>query len=234
MTGLTSLLDEQKRLFSQHPFFSHLAQSQLEVTTESSVSFFSAMSFFVMSFSDLNKFVLPFENPKSSLEIAINTHCREDANHWAWFIHDLKKLNLDYPMSLVRCLKYLWSDELSASRRLTYELIEMTAGKSAETRLLVVEATEAAGNVAFAEFVAFTRNAEKNLKYFGQLHLDHESGHAMGSDGTLAEQLRLSDDETAAAAQSIEKTFRGFHRFMDQLLAHATLSEQKNKLHQIN
>ena len=59
-----------------------------------------------MSFADLNKYVLPFNFPQNEYEEAINVHCKEDANHWPWYLHDLKtpsstiNKNLPTPLDL--------------------------------------------------------------------------------------------------------------------------------------
>jgi len=57
--------------------------------------FAPTISYFILSFKDVNDFVLPYENPKNSLEKSINTHAVEDATHYRLFIEDWEKLGGD-------------------------------------------------------------------------------------------------------------------------------------------
>ncbi|MGK8676175.1 hypothetical protein [Serratia marcescens] len=58
MTALTGLIARHKQLFSEHPFLDYVRDNRIPV--QSRLAFLPAMSHFVMSFSDLNKYALPF------------------------------------------------------------------------------------------------------------------------------------------------------------------------------
>ncbi|MGQ8774441.1 hypothetical protein ACUTQ5_08435 [Serratia sp. NA_112.1] len=222
MIKLSNLIEEKKKTFANHKFFSYICDTSRSL--EERLSFLPNMSHFIMSFGDINKYILPFPLPQNDLEKAINTHAEEDSNHWPWFISDLQQLNMNNSQPLTDTLRYLWSDELSASRRLTYDLIELITGKHAKFRLVIIEIMEATGNVMFTALSEITAKSNFMLKFCGSLHANHESGHTMGSDVGLINTLVFSEDEQKLAAFYIDKGFMAFHHFIDQLLLEAEKS----------
>lgn len=80
MKQTLQLIKEYKCHFWQHPFFIH--NNALNPSINSKLYFLPNMSFFIITFGDLNKFTLPFLIPKNRLEEAINIHESEYANHW--------------------------------------------------------------------------------------------------------------------------------------------------------
>jgi hypothetical protein len=55
-------------------------------------AFAPAISHFILGFRDFNDFVLPYQNPQTPLEHAINNHAVEDSTHFRPFIEDWEKL----------------------------------------------------------------------------------------------------------------------------------------------
>ncbi|MGQ8819035.1 hypothetical protein [Serratia sp. NA_13] len=105
MIKLSNLIEEKKKKFANHKFFSYICDTSRSL--EERLSFLPNMSHFIMSFGDINKYVLPFPLPQNDLEKAINTHAEEDSNHWPWFISDLQQLNMNNSQPLTDTLRYL-------------------------------------------------------------------------------------------------------------------------------
>ncbi|MBP6123250.1 MULTISPECIES: hypothetical protein [Providencia] len=215
MNSISSLINEHKYNFSQHTFFSQENSSLSSV--DKKLCFLPNMSFFIMGFGDLNKFTLPFIEPNGVLEDAVNTHAHEDANHWPWFIHDLRELGLNHVLPLSDTLEFLWSEQLAPSRKLTYDLVAMLSNQPAKFRLVIIEVMEATGNVMFSFLKELVQGSNFKLKFCGDLHLSHESGHAMGSEYDLIDTLDFSYDEHQYSAKLIENSFQAFQLFIDQL-----------------
>ena len=51
----------------------------------------------------------------------------KDANHWPWYLHDLKTLELNNKQELTNTLRFIWCDDISPSRKLSYELIGLVS-----------------------------------------------------------------------------------------------------------
>lgn len=215
MNKISQAIEIQKNEFSKHEFFCHLRNTAL--TLEDRLSFLPNMSHFIMSFGDINKYVLPFASPKNELEKSINKHALEDSNHWPWYLTDLQQLNMNKNSEFTETLQYLWSEELSASRRLTYELIELIAGKDAKSRLVMIEVMEATGNVMFTTLNEITSGSSLTLEFCGSLHASHESGHTMGADDDIINRLIFTEDECPHFISLVNVGFKAFVRFIDQL-----------------
>lgn len=215
MTSLSGLIASNKQIFSEHPFLSYLRDHRIPIQRR--LAFLPAMSHFVMSFSDLNKYALPFPNPKDALERAVNTHAQEDSHHWPWFLHDLQSLSLNTPTTLVDSLRFLWSEQLQASRRLVYHLFALTANKPAQQRIVVIEMIESVGNAVFTVINHVVSEARIPLKYCGDMHLSRETGHAIGSHGALLDTLTFSPQEAQEARAAIESGFQAFSAFLSEL-----------------
>ncbi|VEI18974.1 Uncharacterised protein [Serratia plymuthica] len=168
---ISAMIENKKELFSNHEFFSYVRNTSLPL--EERLSFLPHMSYFIMSFGDINKYVLPFPTPKDTLEEAINTHAKEDSTHWPWFLADLQRLHMDKNSPLTHTLQYLWSEEMSASRKLVYDLMELIAGKDAKFRLVVIEVMETTGNAVFTALSEITANSDLKLEFCGPLHANH-------------------------------------------------------------
>lgn len=229
MTCLVDLIARHKQILSEHPFLSYIQDNCIPI--QSRLAFLPAMSHFVMSFSDLNKYALPFPHPKDPLENTVNKHAQEDSHHWPWFLHDLQTLSLNKPTTLVDSLSFLWSDRLQASRRLAYHLFTLTANKPAKQRIVVIEMIESVGNTMFTPVNKVVNEAQIPLKYCGDLHLSRETGHCIGSHGELLDTLEFSWEEEQEARAAIESGYQAFTSFFYELADYArTYSGEDERL----
>ncbi|MFB6456896.1 hypothetical protein ACE38W_16615 [Chitinophaga sp. Hz27] len=221
MNNVTLLIENLKEEYTEHPFFLALKDPNRTITEK--LSFLPEMAYFIMSFGDLNKYILPYANPIDDLQEAVTIHAKEDEAHWPWYLMDLEELGFNKEVKLTTFLKDVWSEKYASSRRLLYELIELTTGQSAAVKLAVIEMIEATGSVFFTSVYALLERERPEyttkLLYLGDHHLSRETGHTMGSDDFLLENLSFNADEFAVAEERIRKTYAAFRRFMDQYVA---------------
>lgn len=213
-------IENYKLKFLKHPLFKYLTDDSLSL--DERLKFLPYISHFVMSFADINKYILPFKSPCNDLERAVNTHAEEDAEHWPWFLNDLKTSMQNPSAELAENLRFLWSDTLKNSRMLTYHLIQTIHNQTAEMRLIIIEVIEATGNATFDTLASITKGTEKSLEYCGNLHLSHETGHSIGSEDEIVDTLTLTTDERSKASQIIDECFNAFHQFFDEVFENAT------------
>ncbi|WP_447873020.1 hypothetical protein [Serratia fonticola] len=216
MEKLSMVIEHNKQIFSCHEFFKFLKNRTIPLSQR--LAFLPNIAHFVMSFSDINKFILPFKNPSNPLEYAVNKHAQEDANHWPWFLNDLQNISLNKPDSFTDCLKFLWSENIENSRLLTYQLIKLLADKPAKMKLVIIDVMEATGNATFEVLSQITKDSEFPLQYCGNLHFSHETGHSIGSGEDLIDSINFSDEEMKDVNQTIIEVFQAFECFFDELM----------------
>lgn len=105
---------------------------------------------FILSFGDLNRYVLRVEPTDDPHQAMINAHTHEDDHHWPWYLEDFAKLGYDQQSAPTDTLRRLWSDASAHSRLLSHRLAHLIWSASPAVRLAVVEAIEETGNVLFS------------------------------------------------------------------------------------
>lgn len=213
----------QKREFARAELFARLKDERL--TPRERLAFIPAMAHFIMSFGDLNRYVLRYTDPQNELERAVNTHTIEDEAHWQWYLEDLALLGLDRASSKTEVLRQLWSDESQASRKLSYRLIQLCKDTDAAERLALIEVMEETGNVMFSALapIARTLAADEGIRlpFCGDHHLTMETGHSIGSDHRLLADIELDDDARTRILGLVDQAFVAFSEFIEELSRHA-------------
>jgi len=190
-------------------------------------SFVPCMAPFVMGFSDVNKYALRDESSEDPIQHLINVHSQEDDHHWGMYLKDLRTLGLNMQMDLNGALRLLWGEDRQKTRQTIYSLMGLIENTTPAVRMAVVEAIEATGDVAFSQFSALAHEFEKatgeTLCYFGALHKDLESGHAMGTEDIEAklEAIVLSPDMEREALGLVDQVFELFHQMFGEWMAYA-------------
>lgn len=213
-----------KREYSRLPFFDFLRDESLSASQR--LSFFPCMAPFILSFGDLNRYVLRVEPTDDPYLAMINAHTYEDDHHWPWYLEDFTKLGHDrndaQPSDTMR---QLWSDASACNRLLSHRLAHLIWGAKPVVRLAIVEAIEETGNVLFELTSRLARTWQKEtgteLRYCGEFHFNLESGHAMNNEH--AELARISIDEATRkdAIERVDQVFELFAEWIDELLRYA-------------
>ena len=208
-----------KRAYAKLPFFDYLRDEDLSVRQR--LSFFPCMAGFIMSFGDLNRYVLRVEPSDDPHQKMINAHSYEDDHHWPWYLEDFVKLGHDTPNTPSNVLRFLFSDECARNRLLSHELAHLIWGATPRVRLAVIEAIEETGNVLFAltaQLVTrYTATTGVELRYLGEFHFALESGHAMNNDHAELAEIDLNEEERQDALQRCSKVFELFKGWTEEL-----------------
>ena len=216
----------RKRAYAQLPFFEFLRDERL--TVRERVAFYPCMALFILSFGDLNRYVLRVEPSEDPHQQRINAHSHEDDHHWPWYLEDFTKLGHDQPSPPTQTLRFLFSDACARSRLLSHRLAHLVWSATPAVRLAVVEAIEETGNVLFALTTrlaeAHTRETGEELRYLGEFHFKLESGHAMNSEHAELAAIELHGDARGAALLAANQVFDLFEDWTEELLRFARRS----------
>lgn len=167
----------------------------------------------VFGFMDLNGTLLRYpaeEARRDPYKRAINAHLDEDANHWVFYIQDLRALRLDASLPFPEVLQFLWGEETRSQRMATYELTALTASATEPLlRYSLILALEALAHLVFETLrhvsEPFSRRTGLELIYIAEEHADLEPGHlTRQADATEAQmQAEVLDEPTRQRALDI-------------------------------
>lgn len=232
MKDVLAYIEDKKQKFSCLPFFDFLQDQTIDPRTR--LSFAPCAAPFIMSFGELNKCVLRNEPTEDALQQLINKHTYEDDHHWVWFLGDLRKLGLDKPMRFTDVLRFVWGQETIRTRELCRKLIEAASKATPIQKLIVIEVIEATAQVAASHIAPVAKelasSTKKTYRYFGEQHLEAESGHAADSPESeeFIQNLKLSAQELIQAYKVVDEVFDVFSKFTNELLIYAR--EKQNKI----
>jgi hypothetical protein len=174
---------------------------------------------FIMGFRDFNKYYVIYPDPRDDREAAINAHAREDQTHSLLFLEDWAALRIDDRLGFTPRDLYWWITcaQTQESRKLDFELMSLAFHHPEPwLRFAIVESMEAAGNVFFTRTVPVSERiiarGGGSLPYFGQYHLDRETGHLQNGDERIFFRAVLAPSERARAVRLVERVFDIFER----------------------
>jgi hypothetical protein len=233
MKDILQYINQKKGTYSQLPLFEFMRDRSLDPRQR--LAFAPCMAHFIMSFADLNKYVWRQEETTDPYQLFINRHTHEDDHHWPWFLTDLQKLEFDKPISLIESLRLLWSDEVKVTRQLSYRLAAYSEQITPCQKIAMIEAIEATGNVLFEHTNQVVSDLQlispQNYQYFGDFHLQLESGHTQGSSNSepKIEEIVFDPDEHEETVVLVQDIFKLFTDWTEELLQFAENQSVKNK-----
>ncbi|TAE85577.1 MAG: hypothetical protein EAZ60_19685 [Oscillatoriales cyanobacterium] len=214
---------KNKQTYSNLPLFQHMRDSSL--TEEERLGFYPCMAHFILSFGDINKYMLREEPTTNIYQEQVNIHTYEDDHHWPWYLEDFTKLGFDHLCSPTSWMRFLWSDETRQNRILTYRLAALISGASAVERIAIIEAIEETGNVLFSTMLNLAKAIEIRrgieLRYCGEFHFGRESGHSVGSDRVEIAKIQLDESTQARCLSLVDEIFALFESWAHELLCYA-------------
>jgi hypothetical protein len=209
--------------YAQLPFFAFLRDDRRDAAER--LAFYPCMAHFILSFGDLNTYVLRQEPAPDAHQARVNVHTYEDDHHWPWYLEDFRKLGYDTPTTPTAVMEFLWSDATRQTRLLMYRLTAMIERASSVERLAIVEAIEATGQVLFTAVLGLAKPLEARLgvelRYCGLHHFTLESGHAIGADQRELGGIELDPDTHARCVRAVEDVFALFTQWTQELLRFA-------------
>jgi hypothetical protein len=218
---------QQRRLeVAAHPFFLWLNSDT--VPLERRFVFSPVMIDFIMSFADMNKWFLSYEEPKDELEKGINQHTEEDRTHSRLFQDNWYTLKLGdtFHWSPGKTLWWLFdSSEAAVVRRFGMEVLDLTVNHPEPlVRFAMMEAIEICGDVFFANTAPIAQELSRrhgtNHHYFGHYHRERETGH-LHTNETAFRKAELVEEQRNAAAAAVDRIFDNFLGVLDELLSYS-------------
>jgi hypothetical protein len=214
---------EKKREYARLPLFQWMRDEQLEPRER--LAFYPCMAPFILSFGDLNKFVLRAERADDVYQEMVNEHTLEDDHHWPWYLEDFTKLGYDVSKSGTEWMSFLWGEETKENRVLMARLTGLIEGTSSLERLVIIEAIEETGNVLFGTMLPLAEAVERQLgmqlRYCGPFHFERESGHTFGADHKELAQVSLNASERVRYKKMVDDVFDYFEAWTHELLRYA-------------
>jgi len=214
---------DKKRAYSRLPLFDRMRDERID--PQERMAFYPCMAYFILSFGDLNKFVLREEPPRDGYQEMVNVHSLEDDHHWPWYLEDFAKLGFDVDMRGTEWMHFLWGEETVQNRILMARLTALVKGTTSLERLVVIEAIEETGNVLFGTMLPLAEAIEQRLqmplRYCGAFHFDRESGHFVGGDHGEFARILLDGQERERCVALADEVFSLFEAWTHELLRYA-------------
>jgi hypothetical protein len=224
MSTVLKRILELNREYEKLPFFEFLRDDSIDPAER--MAFFPGMAYFILSFGDLNKYILRKEPAADRNQQQVNDHTYEDDHHWRWYLEDYHKLGFDNLVTPTDFMVHLWSDATRQSRILKYRLTAMIDAANSIERIAIIDAIEETGNVLFKEVLGIARILEARLgtelRYCGQHHFNLESGHTMGADHREMAAIEIAEATNERCIWLIEEVFDIFTHWTWELLCFAT------------
>jgi hypothetical protein len=223
MKRILDYIDKKNNEFGACHIFSWLSDNSISANDK--LCFAPYMAHFVFSFMDINRFILRDLESTDELQKLINIHTDEDSHHWPWYIKDLKSMQFEKKQNFTDSLYFVWGDHSIKSRMITYEMIGLIKQASIKEKVILVEVIEKTGNIFLSHTATIcnqTDTLNKNL-YFGQHHLNCETGHHMGTKNIeeLLAGIVLDEQELVSGIQLVDRTYSLYHDFVDEMYAFA-------------
>jgi hypothetical protein len=152
----------------------------------------------VFGFMDLNGILLRYgedEARDDPYKRAINDHLEEDAQHWTFYLEDLRRFELDAPVDLPETLRFLWGDVTRAQRLAVYRLAALASRSRAPlVRYALIATLEALAHVVFDTLVRvadpFAEQTGQEALYVGAVHAELEPGHLTRQTGAVEARIQ--------------------------------------------
>ncbi|MBE9047586.1 hypothetical protein IQ255_24810 [Pleurocapsales cyanobacterium LEGE 10410] len=225
MKNILALIEEKQQTYYQSPLFKFMQDKSIHPLKR--LSFAPCAAPFIMSFSDLCKYVLRQEPTDNEIQAILNQHTYEDDSHWQWFLEDLDTLGFNNSLQSNDSLRFFWSDAAKHSRLLTHELYKLIVESEPTEKLIILEAIEATAEVLFSFSTQITKELQlitkQEYKYFGNCHFNAENSHSANSDDTskFIENIHISPECWHNSVELIDKVFELFTQWNNALLAYA-------------
>lgn len=206
MEAVIELRDARQAAVPAHPFFSWLRRPA-GVPLDRRLDFAVAAAPFIMAFRDVNLWALRYLEPRDEYEWVISRGTFEDATHSRMFVEDWLSLGLDERLGWQASDMLWWlfiSGQQEPMRRAGMRYLSFAVEDEGNPviRFAHSEAGEATGHVFLSHTApiaaALAQATGRDYRYFGQYHLDRESGHVANTEGVFETRVLGERDRAAA------------------------------------
>ncbi len=212
-----------KKEFGQTKLIQYIEDEKISATDK--LKFAPDFAYFVNSFSDLNKYILPYKDTELEidelgLKQKLNNHTREDESHNTLFNDDMLLFeNRFHNFSFNDSLIFLWKDNLKNSRLIGFGIAKLTQiALDPRLRYCLIRTIEELGNTFFS-ISHKCKIGEHESKYFGSTHLRYEPGtlHLEGDDEDIFLSQNLTLEEYKLAQSIVEECYTLFFDFFQEI-----------------
>jgi len=225
MEEVLALIEKKKQELAKSGLFEFMRDQSIDPRQR--LAFAPCIAHFAMSFGELNQSIFREEPTNDPLQAMVNNHTYEDDHHWLWFLADLETLGINKSLKFSEALNFVWSEQIKASRLVTYQIFRYAFGASSITKLAILEVIEATGNVFLSATASIAEElrslTKKELLYFGCFHLDVETGHTTGTPDVeqSIKNIPLSIESRQELFEIVENLFEIFTEQINELLVYA-------------
>ncbi len=217
MSAPLPVIEYWRDRIEDHPLHEWLVEPSDEIEPEQKLWFALYFTNFIMYFRELNQYHISYceERGLDAQREAISKHADEDMTHSRMFMKDLRTLGWDDMLGWRSSELYWWlflSDVNEDLRRRTTQITKLVIeAQDPLVRYAVVESIEACGNALFRhtnkpanDYAARTGN---QLIYWGDHHLERETGHAIDHDDDAFDGAVFNDEQREAAERRSVRIF---------------------------
>lgn len=225
MKNILALIESKQKVYAQSPLFHFMKDKSINPLKR--LAFVPCSAPFILGFTDLCKYAFCQEPTSSKVQLILNQHAYEDANHWQWFLEDMESLGFNYQLEMNDALFFLWHEETKTSRLVTYELYKYIAESTEIEKLIILESIEGVANIFLSSTKQVTDElqltTDKKYKYFGGLHVEAEQDHEAHSDSIheYIQNICIAEENRQYSIDLVEKVFELFTQWNQGLLTYA-------------
>ena len=179
---IINYMQEKSESVNQHPVLGFLKDETIAARRR--MTFAPYLTYFALAFADVVDTWLYVRNPQNELEERINIYITEDNFHYNFLLYDIENVlgyTLDRYGSYAAVMRHLWGDDSRAVREYIYAWLDcLNRYKDPIITLATFEGIEMAAQPLVEATYYHVYKPElgiKELKYFGQTHVDLEMNH---------------------------------------------------------
>jgi hypothetical protein len=222
MQAILQLVEDRKQQFAALPIFQYLQDQQ--IAPKQRLCWLPCLAPLSLGFGDLWRDILyRQDNQGNPLQVLINQHTKEDANHWKWYIGDIQKLGFLEDLRFSQTLDFLWNAKTPQTRLVCLKIAGLTYKAEPAVVLAAIEALEATANVVFSLTAQVIQelpiDERAGLRYFSSVHLLEDSSHSIfDTDQQLVENIVLSEAQRQQAIAVVEEIFESFEAAFQEIM----------------
>jgi hypothetical protein len=213
MRRILEQIEQERESLATKPLFAFLSDESVDGATR--LSFVPSMLYYLMGFKDVLR-LLQRPGSTEKLDRFINAYCGEDADHWRWYLTDLKKLG--YPLTtwgdqLPSFAEEVWSERTQANRDTIFHLVghaERITDRLAALALISVFEATGVVFIGHTRKAAIALNMDDELQYFGREHYEEEFGHSVQAKHLM--EYEMSDETYAYTKDMVTELFNDYDR----------------------
>lgn len=214
---VSELIEERKEVLARHPMLK-LWESQ--ATYEDVCALVPRGAFFILCFQDVLRLCCQGVADAAIAEL-LEMHRRGDQGHDRWYLSDLKKMGTTVDV------EFLFSRQLQHLRDVAYgQLADVLRSKDDRSRLALVLALEAAGDLFFSRVIPRLELLGKSdgLVFFSRQHEQAEADHSVFNEDGQSKLRGITVARTLLPELSavIDRTFGSIAAVLDDQHAEYT------------